>query len=646
MDLSPWGRAAAAAIGILAALVPGTVVAEQWVPLGPAGGVALALVADPQMPTTMYAGTRSGGVLKTTDGGANWAPASPALRDFSVHALAVDPAAPATLYAGTDRQGIWKSRDGGSTWTNVLPTPHNEATMTAIAVDTRDGRNVWAVSDVEGVFRSADGGATWERVLTGLPAQSGFRALAVASGTPHAVYAGGPSLFRSSDGGRTWSDIGTPLAGAGVEAIAVDAANPQTLYVGTGGAGVFRSHDGGTTWQSAAAGPMKGRRVRSLFIDPARGTLWAGLPNDVMASDDGGRSWSVPFRDFNWTTITAFAAGPQGSGSIHAATTRDGVLTSVDGGRTWSGPGRGFATVEVTGVVTAPVALRAVWLSTATHGVYRSDDGGATWRNRSEGMSKRNVKILLADASSRTLYAGTRDGLFVSRDGADRWKQVGGPFPGRTEILALALDPANPATVYARDTVGLHRSADAAETFREMQRAFPEQSHRGLFGLVARGDRADGAIVAVHRELWHNPDGGAFVPCCQAIPPSRVQVLARDASGRTIYAGTRADGVYRSGDGGRTWSEARTGLGRADVQALLVDPENPERVYAAVYRTGVFRTQDGGRQWTQVGGSPPHPDIVALASDPARAGSLLVATNGAGLWRLEPEAPAAPAAGR
>ena len=67
----------------------------------------------------------------------------------------------------------------------------------------------------------------------------------------------------------------------------------------------------------------------------------------------------------------------------------------------------------------------------------------------------------------------------------------------------------------------------------------------------------------------------------------------------TIYAG--GDGVvFKSTDGGASWSALSSGIGAAFVNVLAVDSSNPARIYAGTYG-GVFKTVDGGASWTAAG---------------------------------------------
>ena len=97
--------------------------AAGWVAIGPYGGDARALASDPKDPNRMYAGTRTGQVYLTTDGGRTWAPLSGLLLPpyWVVDDLLVDPNNNQSIYAGVwslrDKNGgVWKSDDRGRTW--------------------------------------------------------------------------------------------------------------------------------------------------------------------------------------------------------------------------------------------------------------------------------------------------------------------------------------------------------------------------------------------------------------------------------------------------------------------------------------------------------------------------------------------------
>ena len=133
------------------------------------------------------------------------------------------------------------------------------------------------------------------------------------------------------------------------------------------------------------------------------------------------------------------------------------------------------------------------------------------------------------------------------------------------------------------------------------------------------------------------------------LPNTNVQALAIDPSTRsTLYAGWGSDvgglirgGVYKSTDGGGSWSAVNTGLSYMYVDAVAIDPSTPSTLYAAGnYGSGVFQSTDGGGSWTAANTGLTNANVHALAIDPApRARSTLgrtrrcfQSTDGGGSW--------------
>lgn len=89
---------------------------DRWINTGgPAAGSISALAINPTSPSTIYAGTGTGGVFKSVAGGANWTAMNTGLTTTNVVCLAINPTSPNTLYAGTYGGGVFKSTEGGRT---------------------------------------------------------------------------------------------------------------------------------------------------------------------------------------------------------------------------------------------------------------------------------------------------------------------------------------------------------------------------------------------------------------------------------------------------------------------------------------------------------------------------------------------------
>ncbi len=217
---------------------------------------------------TYYAGTWQGGALKSSDGGASWAPVNGGLQANDVYALAV---APPRLFAGTE-MGLFLSDDGGAHWERPAGTlPGRLVSELAVANDV-----LLAVTDL-GLYRSEDSGASWRQPTDDLtPAQINVLLTGQTAGTVYAGTAWG--LYRSTDCGDTWNTWGTDLAGQDVHVLAVDPANSNHIVAGTT-AGLFVSDDGGDTWRADTRAGLNGiaTHVGALAFCPAATTtcIWA-----------------------------------------------------------------------------------------------------------------------------------------------------------------------------------------------------------------------------------------------------------------------------------------------------------------------------------------------------------------------------------
>jgi photosystem II stability/assembly factor-like uncharacterized protein len=278
-------------VALISALFPAKSSAgiNTWTTHGPEGGWVSSLVIDNRTPATLYAGTRGGGIFKSSNGGQTWMaintglvlarpsplPARPPQAGPDIAALAIDPSAPATIYAWGG--GLFKSTDGGGSWTAT-----GLSGASTLAIDPSAPATIYAGSGffTGGVFKSTDGGATWTAVLDAPQ----VRVLAIDPSAPATLYAGffGGGVIKTSNGGQSWAGASSGLPNlfpCPVSALAVDPSAPApsapaTLYAGTC-AGVFKSTDGGGSWTADNAG-LTNLYVLALAVNPSAGTLYAG----------------------------------------------------------------------------------------------------------------------------------------------------------------------------------------------------------------------------------------------------------------------------------------------------------------------------------------------------------------------------------
>ncbi len=257
------------------------------------------------------------------------------------------------------------------------------------------------------------------------------------------------------------------------------------------------------------------------------------------------------------------------------------------------GPFRGGRVVAVAG---DPVNRLTFYFGSTGGGVWKTIDGGLSWENCSDGFFKTASVGALAVAPSdpNVLYAGMGettirgnvahgDGVYGSTDGGKTWRHLG--LAETRAIARVRIDPRDPNTVYVaalghvwgpNAERGLYRSRDGGQSWQQ---------------ILFRDERS-GAI-----DLDIDPTN------------PRILYAAFWEAGRTpwtLTSGGPGSSLYKSTDGGDTWTELTNapGLpkGVKGKIGVAVSPARPERVWALVEaeQGGFFRSDDGGATWTKL----------------------------------------------
>jgi photosystem II stability/assembly factor-like uncharacterized protein len=389
----------------------------------------------------VLAGTNGDGVLRSTDGGRSWEPTSTDAKWIgnTVYALAVSTATPGLCYASMPNR-ILRSTDGGATW-KTFSRGFNWVNFRSLALDEKAG-TVWAGSGRDGVVKTADGGATWT-------AGTGFLSLEVTTvlvdpASPKRLFVGTTQggVHLSEDGGATWTLSNEGLTNRAIHSLAADPAAPGTFLAGTR-KGVFRSADGGRSWTHVLKGGCEPEVQHLRFAPSNPKRVYAHSGRDfcqVARSDDGGLTWrdlKAP-RDAS-TLLGHFAFHVDAANADRVSYSDDRHLyLSADGGVTWT-TASGIPPTSRIQAIVAGTGADDLFAAT-NRGIYRSSDGGKAWGLSGPGTEKWNVRRLLLDAASGTLYAGAwKEGVLRSRDGGKSWTRIGGE-PPHPDVIALALE--------------------------------------------------------------------------------------------------------------------------------------------------------------------------------------------------------------
>jgi hypothetical protein len=183
-------------------------------------------------------------------------------------------------------------------------------------------------------------------------------------------------VFRTTDGGESWYAINDGLSDLHIEAIAIDALNPSTIYAGTWGSGIFRSADRGESWSAAYDG-LTDLYIEAVAIDPLTPTtLYAGtLYGGVFRSTDEGDHWTPVNTGLTIPFVLALAIDPLTPSTLYAGTWGGGVFRSTDRGDSWTPMNRGMTHLVAETIAVHPLVPQTLYVGTAGGGafVYHSE---------------------------------------------------------------------------------------------------------------------------------------------------------------------------------------------------------------------------------------------------------------------------------
>lgn len=594
---------------------PRPIRSEYWSGDADASGRVVSIAPHPTLSSTIYIGTASGGVWKTTDFGANWTPLTDELSTLNHGAVAVDPQAPDTIYAGTGEyttfsggDGLFRSLDGGLNWTRLATAAQVGSNCSKVVIDPTNSNRIY-VSGTSGVARSTDGGANWSFVLAGACSDLVINRL-----TPTILYAGrhGDGIYKSTDGGDSWTRLSTGLPSSDVARIvlAISRSTPATLYAaivnnGAGLRGMYKTTNSGTNWTQLTSTPNfpfpQGWYDCTVAVDPSSpNTVYCGgvfpdyAPAGIIKTTDGGTTWTDVTRGTTSGQVhpdiqtIAFSA----SGTVWVGCD-GGVWRSSNGAATWLNSNGNLAITQIYNLALSPSNPNRVIGGTQDNGTVEKQDAALPWPQIVEGDGGFTAYDRVETFRRYTTYVY----LTVFRlEGTTSFADITGPWGGDPAnfIAPLIMSPNNSRTLLG-GTNRIWRTQNAATT--------------------ASWTDISGAIVG---------DGGVV---------NAIAVAA--GADNTIYTGNSEGGVYVTTNAS-TWSRRVSGLPGGQISDLEIDPADPMHAYVAFYNTGgprVLVTPDWGQHWTDATGNlPGGVSAKTLAVDWRFSPPHLYIGCGSGVW--------------
>ncbi|MGA7447062.1 MAG: hypothetical protein WBQ43_07475 [Terriglobales bacterium] len=354
----------------------------------------------------------------------------------------------------------------------------------------------------------------------------------------------------------------------------------------------------------------------------------AALAQPVPLELVNGLKWRLigPFRGGR---AVAVAGVPGDSTTFYFGAVNGGIWKTIDAGVTWTPIFDGQPAGSIGALAAAPSDPRTIYAGSGEsdiredfssgNGVYKSTDGGATWHHLGLEDTRQISRIVIDPRNADIVYVGAlghayapnqERGVYKSVDGGAHWARVL-DLGAEIGISDLAICSSAPQLLFAGawhthrppwtgyspidgPGSGLYRSEDAGKTWSRLTgNGLPE----GDWGRV-------GVDVA--------PDG------------KRVYALIE---ARTNAA--QKSGLYRSDDGGNTWT-----LANADPRLtsrawyfnrVTIDPRNADVVYMP--NVALYRSEDGGTTISVVRGAPGGDDYHQLWIDPKNSSSMVLATD-------------------
>jgi photosystem II stability/assembly factor-like uncharacterized protein len=584
-------------------------------------------------PDTLIAGTFNT-IFRSDDAGETWKqlPTTTTPGLLHVESLAIDPRTTNIIYAGTFYLP-YKTEDGGQTWKSIKNGIIDDSDIFAIDIDPRDPNHIIA-SACSGIYESKTAGDSWRKVQ-GIPSQSRrTRAILQHPSQAGIVFAGTTEGFwRSDKGGDADSWMVTTSRQLEINSIAVHPSRPDVVYIGTNNYGVMVSNDGGKSFMPTNGG-FSGRFANAILADRE-------TPNRIYAS------------------------------TINTATGGGFLFVSNDNGETWKPSMRSMPSRLITYAIVQDTRDANVLYLGTNLGVYRSTDRGTSWApvwapntpEKKKAPAKRRSKLVRSTAKTRAVtpklddeailqaqqalldagyHLGEPDGKLgpastaaLKKFQTDRHLPVTGKLDAIT-LAALGINATNGPATSERSNLILADAVNALVHTYDVETQQPGYLAATNTGLYRSLDPNKG---------WQRLSYGDFDPRTTCISTNLKEP-------ETIWVGTPSSGILVSRDSGKTWRQVEGVPHNVPVNTIVQDPQRPDYIYVGT-KQALFRSHDGGATWSRRGGNLPFGDFTSILVNPRNGdeifagnayqvsevgGGVFRSTDGGKTWaRIDPE---------
>lgn len=616
---------------------------SNWTSLGDVstiGGRVLCVEVDPNNSNTVWAGSASGGIWKSVNGGTSWTGVQTNLPVLGVSSIIVDPSNSNIVYAGTGE---------------------------VYRVDTSNtGFNVWKTRGTYGIgiIKSTDGGITWSQVLTKTSAQLfAIQMLKFQPGSSSVIYAcATDGLYKSTNSGTTWTQI---LSKIYVSDVCINPSNTDQVVVGVGNMvnldkGIYRTTNASAatpTWNKIISGlptSFDGYiRLDNVGATRLYASVGGTTGDELYLSTDFGANWfaknSSAHAGFQYWFAHTLAINPSNTSDILCAGINFYRYTSTDattgGGITTISSGSSPIHSDHHDIEYDPNNSNIIYVA-CDGGVYKSTNGGGTWNARNTGLRATQfyASIGVHPTDPDIIIGGLQDNGVVRYDGSSSsWSTVFGGDGGPSAIA-----PNGTTVLASNDARGVSRSTtNVTGTFSGVlsQWAFSADDRTGFMAPVAIS-KTDGnymyvATDNIHRSTtggglgsWSNAPSSSTnyieahrkTAISLAVSPtnrSKVYVstsnIAQNTSNDFLWVNGQPNILKSTTPSTTPYTSIKGTLPDRFVMDFAISENSDDSVYIVLGGFGtshVYLTPDGGTTWLSRGSGLPDVPFNAILIDP------------------------------
>jgi photosystem II stability/assembly factor-like uncharacterized protein len=597
----------------------------------------------------LRAGTNNGGLWESKDGGATWQLLTEGLISPKAQGFAVDPANANIIYMGiADGRGyaadLLKSTDGGQSWMSLAPTGVDPDVLTELFVHTENSSILYAYNS-DGVYKSVDGGSQWKSL--NIPAISKLRDLELKPDNPEVLYlaAAQPTnarrnLYRSTDGGENWSTIEVLSSIPAKRTwLAVTPADPNCVYFvnETEGVGIWKSTDAGDSFVKFGEAPGSYMSVGVSDTDPdiiLYGTpdayVWDKVNGDfkqVTKYNEG----LVPGNPYEHAYVHADIRGIICHNGIFYIGTDGYLAKSSNNGATWQRISNGIAVREFTSVTWSKKDPNLMVGASQDNGL--SLLNGSNWLDYAVGDG---IKAYFDHQNTNIIYGVTARGFCYKT--IDKGKSLNWSFtqPGWGHwFTPFIMDPDDGKTLY----IGLsevRKTTDGMSTWTTISDFGSLNAYDYVTELAVAESDGKTLFAAKGSRLWKSTNGGStWSQITNVLPNAIISAIAIHPSDKNkialSYAGTvEGEKVYFSSNGGSSWENYSGDLPNSSVNHIIFQNVSSDRMYIT-FDGGMYYRDTDTPTWTLYSNNLPATRLYDMDINETTS-KIRVATYGRGLW--------------